>query len=115
MTDKMTEVKVVSELPAKVQASFGKGEDRLASAGEDFCSGCVRQAGKPHQRLIFASPLSGNFYAVAYESGGYVNANHLKIYDLSGESASIVFQQGFGPFESPASLKEWAQKQKVKD
>lgn len=115
MTDKMTEVRVVSAMPAKVQASFGKGEDRLASAGEDFTGGCVRVAGMPYQRLIFATPLSNNLYAVAYESGGFAYARHLRIYDLSGGNASIVFQQGFGPFESPAQIKEWAKKQTVKD
>jgi hypothetical protein len=116
VNDKVKETLLVTQMPAKIQASFGKGDnDRLSNPGDEFSAGCVVRPGIARNRLVFAGALADGFYVVVSECGGFVLMNSLRVYDLSTDSARIIYKGSVpsGVINSPELLKTWAAKQET--
>ena len=116
VNEKVKETLLVAQMPAKIQASFGKGDDnRLSNPGDEFSAGCVVRPGIARNRLVFAGALPDGLYVVVSECGGFILMNNLRVYDLSSDSTPLIYRGSVpsGVINSPELLKTWAAKQET--
>ena len=93
ISTKFAYVSKTKALPESVQEAIGVlgKPESMADVGGRWSVGCVGSADVPHQRLISAGTSADRCF-VYFERGGIAHFQILRLYDVSGKSAELVWE-----------------------
>src|SRR5579871_3505410 len=96
------DVHSTTNLPPVVIALCDAGPNGLADPGKKWrATDVISDEKLPHKRLIWAS-VSGEFYVVHYERGGYTHSYHVFLarYNKDTDKATVLWRANGGPFKN---------------
>ena len=96
-SSRFRKVLVTSNLPPAITALCTDGKGKLAEPGQKWeATDVISDATLPRKRLIWAA-VSGSYYVVHYERGGFAHSNHVLVATLAkGDSKPKVLWRGVG-------------------